>query len=299
MTMKKNNYWQKREREHALNFRQTDLERQRDIERMYRQAIDNIENEIHRLYSRYASSQGLNMQDAIQQVSKSDMDYLSRKAERYVRERNFSEQANREMKRYNVTMQINRLEYLKELMRLEIVALYDLEQHYFLSKLNQDALEEYKRQMAITGNMVPLDKLDIHSIVNQSFKGATFSERIWGFQQKELINVLEKELIRGVSQGINPRELARNLRQVIQSDVKNSERLLRTESSRVMTEVQRDMHKRNGYDMYEFIAEPTACEVCAELDGQVFLVDEMEIGVNAAPIHPNCRCSTSAHFKDE
>lgn len=295
----KSNYWQEREKNHALNKRQTDLERQREIERMYKQSIDNIENEIHRLYSRYASSQGLTMQDAIKQVSKSDMDYLSRKAERYVKDKDFSPQANREMKRYNVTMQINRLEYLKELMRLEIVALYDLEQHYFLSKLNQDALEEYKRQMAITGHFVPTNKLDIHSLVNQSFKGATFSERIWGMQQKQLINTLENELIRGVSQGVNPKELARNLRKVIESDVANSERLLRTESSRVMTEVQKDMHIRNGYEYYEYIAEPTACPVCAELDGEIFRVDEMEIGVNAAPIHPNCRCSTAAHYHEK
>lgn len=297
--MKKNNYWQEREKKHALSKRQTDLERQREIERMYKQSIDNIENEIHRLYSRYGAVKGLSMQEAIKRVERADMDYLTRKAERYVKEKNFSPQANREMKLYNLSMQINRLEYLKELIRLEVIALYDLEQHFFMSKLNEDALEEYKRQMTITGHHVPTNKLDVHSIVNQPFKGATFSERIWGIQQKQLINTLENELIRGVSQGVNPKELARNLRKVIESDVANSERLLRTESARVMTEVQKDMHIRNGYELYEYIAEPTACEFCAELDGEIFLVKEMEIGINAPPIHPNCRCSTAAHYEDK
>ncbi len=297
--MKKNNYWQEREKNHALSKRQTDLERQREIERMYKQSIDNIENEIHRLYSRYGAVEGLSMQEAIKRIERADMDYLSRKAERYVKDKDFSPQANREMKLYNLSMQINRLEYLKELIRLEVIALYDLEQHYFISKLNEDALDEYIRQMAITGHHVPTNKLDIHSLVNQSFKGATFSERIWGIQQKQLINTLENELIRGVSQGVNPKELARNLRKVIESDVANSERLLRTESARVMTEVQKDMHIRNGYELYEYIAEPTACELCAELDGEIFIVKEMEIGINAPPIHPNCRCSTAAHYEDK
>src|SRR5699024_10666833 len=183
--------------------------------------------------------------------------------------------------------------------RLEVIALYDLEQHYFISKLNEDALEEYKRQMAITGHHVPTNKLDVHSLVNQSFKGPTFSERIWGIQQKQLMYSLENELIRGLSQAVNHKQLARNLRIVIESDVANTDRISKTERVIVMTEVQKDMHIRNGYELYEYIAEPTACELCAKLDGEVFLVKEMEIGINAPPIHPNCRCSTAAHYEDE
>ena len=35
------------------------------------------------------------------------------------------------------------------------------------------------------------------------------------------------------------------------------------------------------------------CPVCNELNGKVFKVKNMVPGVNAAPIHPHCRCSTA------
>jgi len=37
------------------------------------------------------------------------------------------------------------------------------------------------------------------------------------------------------------------------------------------------------------------CERCAALDGKHFKVSEMEIGKNAPPLHPNCRCSTAPY----
>jgi hypothetical protein len=37
------------------------------------------------------------------------------------------------------------------------------------------------------------------------------------------------------------------------------------------------------------------CERCAGLDGKRFKVSEMEIGKNAPPLHPNCRCSIAPY----
>ena len=75
-----------------------------------------------------------------------------------------------------------------------------------------------------------------------------------------------------------------------------AKRLAVTEGARVATEAQRQSYKSNGYDEYEFIAEPTACDICKALNGKVFKVKDMEPGENAAPMHPHCHCSTAAHF---
>jgi hypothetical protein len=37
------------------------------------------------------------------------------------------------------------------------------------------------------------------------------------------------------------------------------------------------------------------CEHCSDLDGKHFKVSEMEIGKNAPPLHPNCRCSIAPY----
>jgi hypothetical protein len=37
------------------------------------------------------------------------------------------------------------------------------------------------------------------------------------------------------------------------------------------------------------------CEHCSDLNGKHFKVSEMEIGKNAPPLHPNCRCSIAPY----
>jgi SPP1 gp7 family putative phage head morphogenesis protein len=55
----------------------------------------------------------------------------------------------------------------------------------------------------------------------------------------------------------------------------------------------RDALRAQGVTEYEIIASgnENMCERCAEMNGKVFPLDEMEIGVNAPPFHPNCDCS--------
>ena len=33
------------------------------------------------------------------------------------------------------------------------------------------------------------------------------------------------------------------------------------------------------------------CEICESLQGDVFSLDDAEVGINFPPIHPNCNCS--------
>ena len=75
---------------------------------------------------------------------------------------------------------------------------------------------------------------------------------------------------------------------------------MRTEMTRVYTAAQHESLTEAGYDQYTFIAEPTACDVCKQLDGKHFPVEDLEdIGNHAPPIHPNCRCSVAAYMDRE
>jgi len=48
-----------------------------------------------------------------------------------------------------------------------------------------------------------------------------------------------------------------------------------------------------GLTYYEIIASgnENICDMCAKMAGQVLPLEELEIGVNAPPFHPNCGCS--------
>ena len=111
----------------------------------------------------------------------------------------------------------------------------------------------------------------------------------------ELSTLLQQGLI----QGKNPRELARHLTKRFGVARSNVERLMRTELARVQIEAQKQSFERNGYEEYQFHALGTACGICKDLDGQHFLIKDMEIAKNAPPCHPNCRCSTSVYMDRE
>lgn len=69
---------------------------------------------------------------------------------------------------------------------------------------------------------------------------------------------------------------------------------MRTESSRIQGEIAISKYKKEGITEYEWVAEPSACDICAPLDGKRFKVKGADIGNPDHPLfpmHPNCRCA--------
>lgn len=300
--MAASNYWKKREEENLRKNLKTEAEYAKEIERIYKGMMDDIQKDIDAFYGRYASKEGISISEAKKRVSKLDIEEYGRKAKRYVKEKNFSKQANEEMRLYNLTMKVNRLELLKAQIGLELVSGFDELQQYFEQILTERTLEEFKRQAGILGDTVSdtAAATSASVIAGASFYNATFSDRIW-VHQDLLKAELAKLLRTGLIQGRNPRELARQLRKVFNTSKYNAERLMRTEMARVQVEAQRQSYERNGFEQYKYIAchDMKACEICKALDGKVFDVSEMAPGENAPPLHPNCRCSTAAHIDDK
>lgn len=249
--------------------------------------LDAIEKEINGFYARYAKKEGITMAEAKKRVAKLDIEAYERKAAKYVKEKNLSEQANKEMRLYNLTMKVNRLELLKANIGLELVSGFDELQKFFEEKLDERTINEFERQAGILGKSVRGAENKAHSIVNASFHNARYSDRIWMYQDM-LKAELDSLLSEGLIQGRNARVLARHLRRRFGVSQYNAERLMITELSRVQTEAQRQSLERNGYEEYTFLAEGTACPVCKALDGKHFKVKKMMPGTNAPPMHPRC-----------
>lgn len=292
--MTSSEYWKKREADALKSYQKDEEAYYEEIQEIYADMMERIQKEIDSFYIKYAVKEDISMAEAKKRVSQLDIKAYARKAKKYVRNRDFSDKANEEMRLYNVTMKINRLEMLKANIGLELVSGYDELQKYFEQALTDRTLDEFKRQAGILGETITDNAEMAHSIVNASFHNATFSDRIW-MHQDVLKNQLSSLLQTGLIQGRNPRQLAVELRKYFNVSIGNSERLMRTELARVQTAAQKRSFEKNGFEEYEFIANGTACEKCAGLDGQHFKVAKMMPGTNAPPIHPNCRCSTAAY----
>lgn len=296
--MNSQEYWKKREDEALKHYITDEAEYDKEINRIYSDMLDACNKEINAFYGRYAKGEGITLAEAKKRVSELDIKEYERKAKRYVKDKEFSRQANEEMRLYNATMRINRLEMLKANIGLEMIKGHDELEKFMGGILKGRTEEELARQAGILGRTIKDNAKAAHAIVNGSFKNATFSDRIWLYQDI-MKSDLNKLLQQGLISGKNSRVLARELEQKFGTSKYNAERLMRTELARVQTEAQKQSFERNGFDEYIFLANSGCCDICKEKDGKPFKVKDMMPGENAAPMHPFCRCSTAAYSDRE
>lgn len=294
--MSSKTYWRDRELEWKKKRLKDEKQYADEIQEIYANMMDSVEKEIESFFSRYANKENITMAEAKKRVSNIDIKAFQRKAKKYVKEKNFSDEANEQMRLYNLAMKVNRLELLKANIGLELVAGHDELKSYTGDKLEGAYLEEIKRNASILGDTVIDNAKMAKTVADSSFKNATFSERIW-VNQDQLKNSLSSVLSNALIQGKNPREFIPLIRKKFDVSRCNAERLLRTEIARVQTQAQIESYEANGIDEYEYIAcsLKDVCPLCKEMDGKTFKLKDMEIGDNAPPMHPNCHCATAPY----
>lgn len=302
--MSSKDYWAKREREALQYYIADEAEYDKQINKIYTNMLANCQKEINAFYGRYADKEGITIAEAKKRVSSMDIKAYEAKAKRYVKDKTFSKEANEEMRLYNATMRINRLEMLKANIGLELIAGADDLEKFMEGVLKGRTEAELARQAGILGKTIKNNAEAVHSIVNASFHNATFSDRIWN-NSAAMKADLDKLIQSGLIAGKNANVLAKDLQKYFIGEprLKNGKKgakyraevLMRTELARVQTEAQKQSFIRNGFTQYQFIVNGNCCDICAGIAGKVFDVEKMMPGENAPPLHPLCRCSTAAY----
>ena len=288
-------YWDAREREMKNLVQQEKFLKRYDknVKEIYRRMLYDAQKEIESFYGRYASKEGITINEAKKRVSRMDVEAFGKMAKHMVETKDFSPEANAALRLYNLTMKVNRLELLKARIGLRLVDGFDEIDKLTETLLTNAGVHEFKRQAGILGESVINPEQKAEAIAKSSFQNANFSDRIWMYQD-QLRNEIANDLRSGLIQGKSSQEMARKLRRRFDVSMYNASRLARTEMARVQTEAQMQSFERNGYTHYVFIARESACDHCAPLDGMVFAVKDIRPGVNAPPIHPHCFCSIAA-----
>lgn len=288
---KKNKHWQ--EREAIKDNIKRDKELTKEINKRLDVLMKDIETEINRELQAYAKGQNIDLEEVYDRINEMDVKAFEKKAKEYVKKKDFSATANYELKIYNRKMRINRLEWIKSMLGIELANGFDDIEKILDEYFKDSAKREMMKQSGILGDTVMSNYSEvIEKVVNGSFHNATFSKRIWQYQE-ELKAELDKLLTRQMVNGHNPRRVARYLRKEFDVTKFEAERMMRTESARIQGELQKASYERFEVKEYEWVTEPTACSVCKDIArGGRYKVKDMEIGINMIPAHPNCRCST-------
>jgi SPP1 gp7 family putative phage head morphogenesis protein len=120
----------------------------------------------------------------------------------------------------------------------------------------------------------------------ETLKGAA------GRLESKLQQVLTEELALGMAEGRSPLEVARRLKKVVGLERSYAKTLARTEMIRAHHVANINTYREAGLEGVKVKAEWAAagfnvCPDCADLEGRVFKLDEIE---GLIPLHPNCRC---------
>jgi SPP1 gp7 family putative phage head morphogenesis protein len=144
-------------------------------------------------------------------------------------------------------------------------------------------------------NFSKVNENELDAIIRSGWKGANFSERLWGNQVNDLPKALTSSLFRGMALGYSGDRLVQLVKQQLgadyQSKVKGQlHKLVLTESAYITEQATMASYTESGVEKYEWLAtlESHTCDECAHLDGKVFPVKSG----NVPPAHPYCRCTT-------
>lgn len=325
--MSNKTYWNNRDKARFEYIRQNladDKAFNVSLEKYYQRTIDAINKDIQSELQSFAARDGVSLAEARKKVSKADVRQFEAEAKRVVKEADqmrkkgkrvsysdFSDEINERMRLYNVTMRINRLEYLKSLIGVRLVELgVDINAELNI-KLDEDTRNELERQSGILAGAGMADAMDwwteenVQKIIMSNTRSANFSTRIWS-NIDVLKSELEKQLSRVLISGENPKATAKEFYKHMTKSVGNmraaAERIARTESARCQTQATLESFKECDVKYCRWIAEPRACVVCKEIASRssgygrgVYPVKD----VPTLPQHPNCRCALSAHWIDE
>src|SRR5699024_790846 len=296
--------FRQRQMEYIEQSLKDDHKRKQKRAKVYHNSLEDNQRHIDADIQRFAHKEGVSMAEAKKIISKTDVEKFQATAKRYTEEKKFTPKANKELRRYNITMRSNRLELIEARINLDLIALGLEEERLTAQHITEETIKEYEKQAGILGMAAPtqaqLNTLS-KAILLSDVSGATFSERIWA-NQAELRSEVNKTIERALIRGEHPRRSAANIKRLIRDEYDKkqhaAERILITETARAQTIAGAEAFKEYDVDQYVYIAESSACDICAALDDKVFNVKDMVPGENASPMHPHCRCAIAGHVED-
>lgn len=305
MNKKTYKYFKDRERKYQEEKIKDDEKFSKVLEKEYQRTLREIDNRINWWIGKYADDNEIYIEQAKQIVAEADVKELKEKAKEYVRNKDLSPRANKEMRIYNLKMKVARDELLQKYIDLELAKLGTKEEKLLEDRIFNESIEELERQSGILGkNLISNSKMKTiaQQIVNDSHVSAHFSYYIWT-NIKELRNDLQNGLNRSILRGQNPNVWKSDLYKHFKGRVQKAEfaarRLAITETAIAQTKAGLLSTKENGYDKVIVITEPGACKHCKPHDGNIVDIDKAEMGKNVPIWHPFCRCTVSAYYEND
>lgn len=299
--MKSKEYWNKRFEQLELRAYKQGSKCFADISKVYDKAILEIEKEIAKWYTRYATENGISLSEAKKILKANELEEFHMTIEEYIA-LGQSQPWVDELEKASVKFHISRLEAIQTQIHAQVGLLHsntlekitDLTQTVY-SEQYYKTLFEVQKGFGIGFDVTKLNHRKIAEVLKKPWAndGLNFSSRIWGNRTK-LVNALDTTFTQGIITGKNPKKIISEMVHQLDVSRSNVARLVLTENKFAQSKAQQQGFKELGVEQYQISAtlDSRTSKICQYMDRKIFKMSEFEVGVTAPPFHPRCRTST-------
>lgn len=301
-TMKNNTYWKKRSRQNKLKAIDVGENGINELKRILKTNLDDVQSKIKKFYDKYGENPAEKL--SYQEFEKYKK-ILKANAKKYPEDKTLQKMAKQDIPKYR----IDRLRQLETELQIRLAQITSYQETHIkgtlqdAAKVSHEAVKKMLKE-SIGLSIGAINSKQLNALIMQDWNGKNWSERIWTDRDKLgacVKNVLEK----GITQGIGYRKLARELKENVKTSFNNAFRLIRTESAFIQGEINKTAYSQASDELgleeyaYDAFLDAKTSTICRELNGRKFKISEMKIGVNAPPMHPNCRSTTQLLLEND
>lgn len=300
---KEQRYWLRRKDNQMWELMEDAEAVARQMRKYYASSSMYIQDKISGIYNRFKTEHHLTDKEAKALLNstknKDDINALINKIKRMPK----SDEKDRliaELESPAYASRIRRLQEVQELIDENASMIYKQDVRRTEKLLKNVANESYYETMydiqARTGaafSFTALDPKKVYKLLKRKWEGSSFSDRIWSNTQ-HLAETVKDELMLNFLTGRTEDEASKAIMERYQVGYNQARRLVRTESAYVANEMDADAYEEAGIMHYMIVAtlDLKTSEICQEMDGQIFLLKDKQVGVNFPPFHPWCRSTT-------
>lgn len=305
MTIKKSkNYWEKRAERQEKKVHKEGDKLLKELDKNLNNARKEIQKSINDLVARYMELTELSYTDAMRNLTSSEFREWRMTLEEYMAEiekfkgidEKIVDKLKLELETLAMKSRISRLDTLKAQIDMELNRKAYTEHKALkgtLETVYNDSYRDIRLDFGVESSVAYLDTDTLSDLINYPWSGTDFSNRIWE-NRAALGRVLKEEIIQSFIQGISVKDLSDKIMGRMNSDRKNTERLVRTELNYALNQATKKGYEDSEVEEYEYLAEidSRTSPQCKELNGKVFKLENAKVGVNYPPMHPHCRSTT-------
>lgn len=284
-------YWIKRMDEIFAYVDRTDIDFFDELQTIYTESRQSIQKEIYSFYAQYAKDNQITLQEAKKRLMREDLSDYRENAEKYFKQAKDSKDPEL-LKRLNEQYKsgkVTRLEALELDMAYQLGKLSNELHKSFSSYLKEVAKYAY-RKVNFGNSASTLNSSALKQLVETPFNGKNYSDSIWG-NVDDLAADLKSILTKGFVRGMSPADMARELRKKYNVAKGRSEAIVRTDGTNIINNATAKRYAEAGLTKYVFLAhiDSRTTEICKGLNGKLFELKDFQPGLNAPPMHVNCR----------